>query len=104
MSSGVSIGLGLRSCTHTCTPSVNAEGSLIVDSTDFRSGDNENAVSIIQRTGEEDAIEQPKLASSIRRSSTKASMRCCGRLLKKAANEAAASEDRRRTLWGTLRI
>jgi len=27
-----------------------------------------------------------------------------GRMLKKAVSKAAASEDRKRTLWGTLRI
>ena len=53
------------------------QGSLIVDSTDFRTGGNENAASILD---------------------------CRGRLLKKAANEAAGERKPEAYPRGTLRI
>jgi hypothetical protein len=102
----------------------------MVDSTGFLTGGNENAASIIQSVGvtgptcrtEERAslettkcvIERPTLVSAKCAEEILAGrnqnmggrqLGCCGgRMLKKPVSKAAASEDRRRTLWGTLRI
>ena len=54
------------SCNHTCTLMLMLQGNLMVDSTDFRTGGNENASSILD---------------------------CRGRLLKKAVSKAAADEN-----------
>jgi len=57
----------------------------MIDLTGFRTGGNGNAASIIQCTGEKDAIERPKLISSTRRSSTKTSMRDFGQAAQKGS-------------------
>ena len=73
------------SCNHTCTLMLMLQGNLMVDSTDFRTGGNENAASHSERRSR--GYDMPNI-----------------RLLKKAANEAAGEVKPEAYPWGTLRI